>query len=218
MRDKDFERFVRKMGEATYHEQVPGETLERYRGVLPDKLLEYWQDEGWCGYGHGRLWFVNPDAYADIVRMWLEGTVFEQIDRYHAILRTGFGKLFLWGETKNQPFMINCPEHAIIAEESRLRRRDDDADFALRVFIGSKKERQTDCKDDNGEPLFERARDTLGELGPDEVYGFEPALVMGGEARLENLQRMKAHQHLMILRQLAAPRVPFSGVNLDYQE
>ena len=218
MRDEDFDLFIEEMGEPTYHEEVPRELIERYRGVLPDKLLEYWRDEGWCGYGHGRLWFVNPDAYADIVRMWLEGTVFEQIDRYHAILRTGFGALFVWGESNNQPFVIDCPCHSIVAEESRLRRRDEDAEFALQVFIGSLDDEDVEIEDPDGQPLFERARRALGELGPDELYGFEPALVMGGKARLENLQRMKAHQHLMILREFAAPSVPFSGVNLDYQE
>ena len=29
---------------------VPPEKLERFKGKLPDKLLDYWREFGWCGY------------------------------------------------------------------------------------------------------------------------------------------------------------------------
>lgn len=65
--------------------------------------------------------------------------------------------------------------------------------------------------DEGGKPLFARARMLLGPLESDEMYGFEPALVAGGRMRLENLRRLKLDQHLSILRQIAAPVMPFSG-------
>lgn len=55
----------------------------------------------------------------------------------------------------------------------------------------------------------------LGPLAPDEMYGFEPALVAGGKMRLENLRKVKLDQHLTILRQLAAPTMPFSNIDID---
>ena len=47
------------------------------------------------------------------------------------------------------------------------------------------------------------------------MYGFEPAIVLGGKMRLENLRKVKLDQHLTILRQLAAPTMPFSNLDID---
>nr|BFE94926.1 hypothetical protein GCM10020185_54620 [Pseudomonas brassicacearum subsp. brassicacearum] len=53
MRDEDFQYFISVMGEATSHRHVPDSQIAKYRGVLPEALLDYWQDEGWCGYANG---------------------------------------------------------------------------------------------------------------------------------------------------------------------
>jgi hypothetical protein len=41
--------------------------LKKYRGKLPDLLLDYWEHEGWNGHANGLLWTVNPDDYAGIL-------------------------------------------------------------------------------------------------------------------------------------------------------
>jgi len=61
-------------------------------------LLEYWAEHGWCGYGEGIFWIVNPQEYEGVVASWIEGTTFEQQDTYHLIARSAFGDLYLWGE------------------------------------------------------------------------------------------------------------------------
>jgi hypothetical protein len=63
-------------------------------------------------------------------------------------------------------------------------------------------------EDDEGEGLFERALAQLGPLSKDELYGFEPALVLGGPCRIENLRKLRLDVHLSILRQFEAPRIP----------
>jgi hypothetical protein len=47
------------------------------------------------------------------------------------------------------------------------------------------------------------------------MYGFAPALAVGGVMTLEHLRKVKVDQHLTILRQLAAPSFPFGNVDLD---
>ncbi|MNR02129.1 hypothetical protein D3C85_1179700 [compost metagenome] len=47
------------------------------------------------------------------------------------------------------------------------------------------------------------------------MYGFEPALVLGGSATLKNLRRLKLDPHLLILREFDTPTLPFSNVDLD---
>lgn len=51
--------------------------------------------------------------------------------------------------------------------------------------------------------LFEKALRTLGPLQVDEMYGFVPALALGGPADLTHLQKVKTIEHLTFLSQLA---------------
>lgn len=90
-----------------------------------------------------------------------------------------------------------------------------DRDWSVRTFFASQTLRALDYPDETDQPLFDRALAKLGPLAPDEMYGFEPALVAGGKPRLEFLHRVKLDQHLTLLRQLAAPSLPLSGMDLD---
>lgn len=83
------------------------------------------------------------------------------------------------------------------------------------MFFALKKRKYCDLNDEAEHPLFDRALAKFGPLAPDEMYGFEPALVAGGKMRLQNLRKVKLDQHLTILRQLAAPTMPFSNIDID---
>lgn len=215
MRDEDFEVFISEFDEATHRMNVPVEAIQKWRGKLPDQLLKYWQDEGWCGYKDGLFWTVNPDDYEDLVGEWLADTPIERLDSFHAIARSAFGTLYLWGEKTGDSVVIACSINSIIALSSNLKRELDDPDFDIRAFFSNKTTVRCDIKDELGKPLFQRAVSKLGNLEPGEVYGFEPAVVLGGKMRLENLAKLKLDAHLAILRQLAAPTLPFANVDLD---
>ncbi|WP_081065811.1 GAD-like domain-containing protein [Burkholderia multivorans] len=215
MRDEDFEYFISKFGEATHKVDVPEVALDSWRGKMPDRLLRYWKEEGWCGYADGLLWMVDPGDYEDVVDEWLDGSRLEQLDAFHVIARTAFGKLFLWGEATGQSVTINCATSAMFALKRELRKKNpSDLDISMRSFLGKSKS-ECDLKDEAGVPLFERARAKFGPLAPDEMYGFEPAIVLGGKILLDNLQKVKIDQHLTILRQMAAPTMPFSDADID---
>jgi hypothetical protein len=214
MRDEDFEVFIEEFGEATHRSEVPASSAA-WRGKLPDLLLTYWKEEGWSGYANGLFWFVDPEQYEDLVDEWLENSPLEQIDAYHAIARSAFGDLFLCGEQTGRSVTLNCSIHAIFTQNNKLGRKSrQEQDMSIRAFVGMDRDR-CDLKDEAGEPLSERALATLGPLAPDEMYGFEPALVAGGKMRLENLRKVKLDQHLTILRQLAAPTMPFSNIDIS---
>lgn len=215
MRDEDFEVFISEFGEATYRTDVPVEAIKKWQGKLPEQLLKYWQEEGWCGYANGLFWFVDPDDYEDIVDEWLEDTGLEQIDAFHVIARTAFGKLYVCGERTGVSLTISCPINAILAIPKNLKPKSkEDQDWSVRSFLGLSTN-GCDLKDESGAPLFEQALEKLGPLAPDEIYGFEPAIVLGGAMRLENLAKLKLDVHLTILRQLSSPKLPFSNVDID---
>jgi hypothetical protein len=215
MRDEDFEVFIDEFGEATHRVKVPEEAIVKWREKLPDQLLTYWKDEGWCGYANGLFWIVNPEDYEDLVDEWLENTSLEEIDAFHVVGRTAFGDLYVCGERTGVSLTINCLLNTILALPKDLKpKSQEDLDWSVKSFIGLTVD-ECDLKDESGTPLFERAVAKLGPLESDEMYGFEPALVLGGKMQLENVVKLKLDVHLTILRQLASPTLPFSNVDLD---
>ena len=58
--DEDFAGFLEHFGPPIQPRAVPPSSIERYRGKLPDQLLNDWSEQGWCGYADGLFWIVNP--------------------------------------------------------------------------------------------------------------------------------------------------------------
>ncbi|AFO47952.1 hypothetical protein PRJ_0800 [Pseudomonas sp. XWY-1] len=50
--------------------------------------------------------------------------------------------------------------------------------------------------------LFNPAKEKLGRLKHDEMYGFFPALMLGGADSLQHLKKVSAVEHLIFLAQL----------------
>ena len=194
--DRLFARFLEKFGNPVDRQDVPVSSIEPYRGKLPDQLLEYWAEHGWCGYGNGIFWLVNPQEYEEVVASWLEGTIFEKRDIYHIIARSAFGDLYFWGETSGYALNITSIfSRCVINDPATMPL---DMDKAFQNFLISRKVSSNDFED-----LFEPARKKLGTLRHDEMYGFVPALMLGGSEAVDNLEKVKAVEHLMILSQLA---------------
>lgn len=194
--DKVFARFLEKFGGPVDRQEVPASSIERYRGKLPNQLLEYWVEHGWCGYGHGIFWIVNPQEYEGVVASWIEGTELENRDTYHVIARGAFGDLYLWGEKTGFSLKITSVFSRCVIHDSKPPA--EQLDRKLQDFIVSRK-----VESNNLEGLFDRARKKLGTLRQDEMYGFVPALMLGGEATLDHLEKLKAVEHLILLSQLS---------------
>lgn len=194
--DEFFSIFIEEMGNPVFRQEVPPSSIQRYSGKLPEKLLEYWVEHGWCGYGDGIFWTVNPQDYEGVVASFIEGTALEGRDTYHLVARGAFGDLYLWGE--NSGFSLD-----IIAYASRYSSNDHElatADIDREVqgfFLGMEKE-----SNDFGD-LFEPAKRKLGMLKHDEMYGFVPALAFGGPSVLADIEKVKAVEHLILLSQIS---------------
>lgn len=215
MKDPDFELFVRTFGEAADRVSVPEECFDKWTNVLPASLLSYWREDGWASYGSGRLWTVNPDDYRDVKDAWLEQTPFASIDTYHVYARSGFGRLYLCGEASGRGASIDPIGNEVFALQNCLRFKSlDRQDGGIRAFFACRDLEDFDCRDDEGELLFERALDRLGRLRVDEMYGFEPALALGGNICLEGMRRVKIQQHLHLLRELEPPSFPKYSVGV----
>jgi hypothetical protein len=87
-------------------------------------------------------------------------------------------------------------------------------DSSIRAFFAASFTSDYDRSDASKKPLFRRALAKLGPLRADEMYGFEPAIALGGAPVLENIRKVRLGEHLTQLRQLGVPTLPFANLNL----
>lgn len=209
MVDEGFDSFYNDegFGPAIDARLVPSNKLAYYRGKLPNRLIEYWSAYGLAGYGKGLFWMTEPDDYSEVLNAWLHGTEFYGKDRYYVIGRSAFGELFIWG-TKTGPSLTIVSNNAMILPSDKSDQIGDGrADSMLSNWFASTRRSSLDEDGDDGRPMFERALKALGPLAEDEMYGFVPALVMGGPGRLDHLKKVKVVEHLMFLAQLGDPEI-----------
>lgn len=207
--DESFSYFFRDkgFGPAIHPRSVSPEVVERFKGRLPDQLLQYWEQFGWAGYAQGLFWLVDPDEYEPVLEAWIGDTSFMESDAYYVIARTAFGQLFLWGTKSGQSLKIDAPWGMIFPKDDSAEVAAGRSDQLVKSFIAFKKKSDLDFEDYLDKPMFERVLKRLGPLAADEMYGFEPALAIGGRAELKNVRRVRAVEHLVILAQLGERQV-----------
>jgi hypothetical protein len=207
--DKRFAYFYNDegFGPAIQSKIVSPEKIMKFKGKLPDQLLEYWKLYGFSGYGEGLFWIVDPDEYEPALEAWMGDTPFMERDAYYVIGRSAFGELFLWGTKSGQSLDVKSLWGMIFPRDNSERVAKGKSDFLLQNFIAGQDKKNLNQKDYLDKPLFDRALKTLGPLEPDEMYGFEPALALGGQADLKNLRKVKAVEHLVMLAQLGERQI-----------
>ena len=195
-----FAEFIDDFGQPETNRPISAATLNKYRGRLPDRLLEYWQEYGFCHFTDGLFWITNPEDYEDILAEWLP--------EYYVIARSGWGELFVWEPTYGNKYCI-IPHFGFItvgrSHEKMIKKGD--ADFALELFFLVKNPEYLDMEDDKGKPLFQRAVKKFGALAEDEMFSFVPALATGGEPLIGNVDKVDLFVQFDLLRQLVEPRV-----------
>lgn len=200
MRNEDFELFIEEFGEATTSGFVPETEIEKWQGKLPTRLLEYWRDEGRSSYYNGLFTLVDPDDYEATLDEWLENSYLEEIDIFHAIAIDGFGGLYLCGENSGQSVAISPIHNTLFVQIKDI--STEQSERSLNISIESLFGSATlDYYNKGG--FFEKAVKKLGPLGKNEIFGFEPALILGGEFDIKCIQKVDARVHLSILAQLA---------------
>lgn len=206
--DAYFATFLADFGPPTSSHPATPEAVERYRGRLPDQLLTYWQQFGFCGFGHGLFWITNPADFAPALHVWLGDLPSTGDDALHVIARGAFGELLVWGTASGFRFEITSALGLIVQQDgSATRLAGAQADLALRRFFACRLPRAYDMKDRFGEPMFELALAQHGALQYDEVFAFQPALGDGGVARILNVVKRNVYAHLELLARLGQRRV-----------
>lgn len=202
---REYSEFFEEFGDGTQYAAATEEVLGKYQGILPDSLLDVWQERGWCSYGAGMFWTVNPDDYAWLVEGWIRPLERMPEGAYFVIARSAFGEFYCVRQGSAKVFTICTPFAAVMARRTQL-----DAgtiEDALELFFGGRMPEDFDFDDENNALMFEAALEALGTLGPDEMYGFAPMLAMGGAATMANLRKLNLGVHIDMIKECAGVRL-----------
>lgn len=197
-----YELFKDEFGDGIPYKSIPEDFFVKYKGILPDSLLEFWREENWCSYGDGLFWTVNPEEFTWLVEGWVKPFVDLPDSDYFVVARTAFGEFFCLCVDSLATLTICCPFATLFASD-QLKKPEKNIENAAGLFFSGLEDADCDFGDDDGEPLFQRALTKLGPLGANEIYGFVPMIPAGGSASLVNLQKVRMDVHIDIISQMA---------------
>ena len=208
--DDYFNEFLNGEGFSPPFNSVPADEdiMSLYQNRLPDRLLGYWKEYGFSGFGEGLFWMVNPNDYQDLLDKWIKKTPLWGKENFYTVARTAFGELYVFGDKSNSYAIINPHLNNIIPNDSSKPILDK-ADFEKNIgsfFMFMNKE-ALDFEDTRGNGLFKRCLKKYGTLENDEMYTFSLALVLGGSVDIKNIKKVKIFEQLSMLCDLDTPVV-----------
>lgn len=207
MIDEDFEMFLEEFGEPTEYIQATEQQIEAYRGILPDQLLEYWQQIGFSGFQKGLFWITNPAEFEDVLETFLEDTDFSDYDNYHVIARNAYGTLYLWGERTGSSLEVIPYLNWIVTGEGDERKIvEGNADTAIQRFFGFQESHDVDIEV-NSKSFFPLVLKKHGAIGKDEVMSFTPYLFMGGKKSVDQMAKENLHVFLQVVAALGGAEI-----------
>lgn len=208
--DDSFECLIEEIGTPDFSTPATPEVIEKYRGLLPDRLLEYWAEFGFCRFVKGLFWIVNPENYEHIKNDWLPDNIVDKSQCY-VIARNAFADLYVWSKTHGHIFTIESIDGRLYKEEGdKYWLKDGNETKAIQIFFGLKDKNNLDRKDYDFDPeisIFDYAVEHYGPLAEDEMFTFEPALFLSGEQSCQNVRKVNLFIQLDILSNLAPKEV-----------
>jgi hypothetical protein len=194
---------VRTLGPPRQAQLVSTEETAAYKDRVPPRLIRFWQEQGRGSYFDGMYWICDPAPFTDVLDyLFKDDPEFVSADMT-AVAYTAFGQVKVWDRRRANMSLyfpesqVHCPPERSHINSLTGERFPDDYMIATTVAIVSSEYLPSTLE------FLQAARSRLGPLAPGEVYGFFPALQLGGAYAVENLRRVKAAEHFMLPAQLA---------------
>lgn len=203
MYTKAIEYMMSKTGKPTQSYPASEELLNKYTKITPFNLVDIWRHEGFCQFQKGLYNIVNPDDWQDVVDVWIDNTPFQQLGEWYALSRNAFGNLYIYNPSTGTRLTIDTIL-GIISGSIKAYFTEREREISIEsLFVGVDIEREDFTLLDD-KPIFKKAVKKLGPLGWYEMYAFEPAFALIGDAALtmDNLVKVDARIHMLLLRDL----------------
>jgi hypothetical protein len=177
-----FEKFIEIFPSGQKLEIPDRNLFDSYATLLPESILQFWNEVGFGTQMKGYLKVINPDDYKDFV-----ATAFRNTEGPAIVLgATAFADLLIW--EKDCIKQLNF-RRGIVRVAS--------TNFSVFVNHRLTKWENIEFSMDGGQYL--EALELLGPPAFDECYAYVPALLLGGAAKVENIQKVKLREHLLLL-------------------
>ncbi len=165
-------------------ENKPGSSLlEKYRALLPPKLISLWQDQGFGTMAGGYLKVVNPEDFEEQLK-----EVYSPVYKNPVVMfATGMADLIIW--ENNYTILLNLRHGLSKVIES-----------GFQYFLEDVLDKDFVNDELDGAQYFE-ARERSGEPAFDECFGYVPLLGLGGAEEVKNLQKVKIKEHISLIAQ-----------------
>ena len=207
-------KFKNRIGTPDRRYEVPQESIEKYKDILPKELMYYWETHGFSSFLDGLFWLTDPDEYTQIVQEYLKGTPYENRKDLYVIFRSAFGKLYIWESTKGRIIKIYPLLNMIFfsADADREKLNKEDENFVMNRLLGVQSPRSLEEDDASSKPLFARCLKKFGKVEKDEMYGYKLSHLLGGKESIKNIDRMNLFNHISIQKQLKEPTISISDM------
>lgn len=193
---------VGTLGEPKYADRIgPGEAA-RYADRVPPALIQFWVEHGRGAYHDGLYWICDPAPFDSVLEVIFGGDGEFSASQMSVVAYSAFGALKVWHRERRR-MNISLLESTIFnppASSWHSARTGEpfSQDFSVSNLVGTGRWEFLQEERD----FFTAAVARLGALEPGEIFGFLPALQLGGTYGVEHLRRVRAAEHFTMLAQL----------------
>lgn len=161
-------------------EKVSEEILGEYRAKLPEEMINFWTKYGFGTFMEGYFKSVDPIEYKDI----LEDTSERYTDGI-VLFTTGMGDLIIWSDGYVR--LLNYRYGIVKTIMSKFK------------FFFQSLESEKFKNDYLMWNSYQESVKKLGIPAYDECFGYVPILALGGSEKVENLQKVKLKEHILLI-------------------
>lgn len=157
--------------------------VEKYRSLLPEALISFWQEHGFGTIADGYLKIVNPDDFEQSLR-----EIYSPVYKNPVVMfATGLSDLIIW--ENNYTILLDLRHGTSKVLESGFKYFFEDINDAEYI------------NDDLEGANYFSAKAQSGPIAFDECYGYVPLLGLGGPEKAGNLKKVKMKEHISLIAQ-----------------
>ena len=207
MLKEKLDSLAKKFGPPEKAEKFDPAVAARLQERVPAGLIDFLREYGIGIWLKGRFQFCSCTEYDAICHEVLDGDSQFTPEESAIFGFTAFGKVYMWNHRHKIVLKVNLARMVASADSLNKTLRDPELDISANLTFIDKDHTDMFADTPSAPPMFAATLKRLGELDLGEVYGFVPALAIGGSAGITSVKKMKAREHLLMLAELDRARL-----------
>jgi len=167
-------------------QKVSDNLISKYNGKVPNEILDLWKEFGFGTFMDDYIKVVNPDDFEEILQ--------ETSKRYKdaiVLFSTSLGDLIVWSDN-----YVRLVSYRYGTVKTIL--------FSFDFFFNNIRDEDFRNEDLEWQP-YQKAIEKYGKPAYNECFGYVPLLGIGGEEKVENLDKVKLVEHIYLITEFMGP-------------